>query len=248
MEDVLSEKQQVLVTGGTRGIGLACARRMLRDGFEVIVVGKSEKSVDRALAFLNTPERTIGWVCDLSNATGLELLKEKLSETDNLTKVIHAIGGSLGVTANSSVDSWQAVHWLNFIIPVEINKVLLAETRGQRPGRILHISSSAAIHGRASLPYVCAKAALNAYVRAEGNRLAAGEIALGAIMPAAVSGLENVWERVKVADKERWDRVLSGQALGRFQTPEEIASFASWYCGTEGAIFSGQCLSADPVA
>jgi len=234
-------KQKVLVVGGTRGIGLACAVEFRNRGCEVVVVGRTEFSNKLPKSLVDGLEL---WKIDLKDELGLNSLRSCIQKTEIPHIVIHAIGGTLGVADDSECNDWLRVHWLNFQVPVEINRILLEKGRCY-PSRILHISSSAVFHGKASLPYLASKAALNAYVKSFGRRVLPDGVVMAALMPAAVSGLENFWESVRSTNQEKWERALGGQALGRFQSPEEIASFAVWFASETGVIFAGQALPAD---
>lgn len=231
-----------LVTGGTRGIGLACAIALGKRGYDVLAIGRFPEPADRKVGDGKVAFAGI----DLSSTEGLDKLFEVLKTAGEIQVVVHAIGGVLGVGASNDAEAWQRVHWLNFQVPVEINRRLVAGSEiGKGVCRILHLSSSAVVHGKASLPYLCSKSALNAYVRAEGKRLLSAGVSICAIMPAAVEGLDNVWTRVSQTDEAKFERARRGQALGRFQKPEEIADFAAWFAGDGGILFASQVLSMD---
>lgn len=213
---------RVLVTGGSRGIGLACARRFAAAGWRVALAARDAGTLDAAAKSLNG-DGHLPVVADLTLGIGREALFQALGSWGEVRIVVQALGG---VVARKGLDAteedWQQTFTLNFHAVVALNQRLLSilEPSG---GRLLHISSSAAEHGKASLPYCCAKAALNRYIRNANRMVCESGIWVGGVMPGAVEGLDNYWSRTRQSDPERFSRVEAAQPGGAFRTPEEIA-------------------------
>lgn len=233
-----------LVTGGSRGIGLACARNLARDGYKLVLCGRDEQQLNKACLSLEGEGHSI---CSV-DVTAMDLTLSKIDEVlGNVVPdvIVHAVGGTMGKASTVPVGEWKEVFDLNFFAPLSINDHFIGRMEHRARGRIVHISSSAAMHGRASHPYAASKAALNRYVVDTGRRLAKSGIVVTAIMPAAVMGLENTWEKRQRVETEHCARVAAGQVTGVFQSPESIASWVHQVCGESGNVFAGCIVNAD---
>jgi len=232
----MSEKRQALVVGAGRGIGRACARELARLGYQVAAVSRS------AGAGGACP----GLTADVATETGRTAVARLVGQLARIDAVVHAQGGTMDVGPNAALAEWDAVFASNFFSAVELNRTLFGKLEKQpEGGSVVHVSSSAAVHGRAALPYACAKAALNRYIQSKGRELAPRGIALIGLMPAAVEGDDNVWSRAAANQPERHRRVAEAQALGRMQTTEEVAQAVGFLCGPSGRLFAGCSLPAD---
>ncbi len=235
------ETKKVLVTGGTRGIGFACAKAFVENGHQVLAIGRSSPPPE-LLANLDS-ELIQFLTCDLDTTEGRAKLKNRLLETSSCEIVVQALGGS--IRAANETDSWTENYRLNVSIVAEINAWLIPSMISAGFGRIVHVSSSAAEHGNAFPPYAAAKAALNRYIKSEGRKLAKSGIALCGIMPAAVSGYDGYWDRQQIADPAKAEAVERGQSSGSFQRADDIAKAVRFMCGESGMIFAGCVIPAD---
>lgn len=235
----------IIITGGSQGIGLACARRFAKDGHTLALVSRSKNNLALALASLDQSKHK-SLAVDLTDLEGIKVL-EQFAKTEFAPDIlVHCIGGKSDIESErDSMKHWQNTFALNLFSIVEANRRLLALGNVKPSLRIIHISSSAAEHGQADTSYACAKTALNRYIRSEGKRLASHGTGLIGIMPAAVGGDGGYWDRAGLNDPEKRSRAEKGQALGRLQTTDEIAEIVSFLAGPSAAPFFGCVLPAD---
>ncbi len=237
--------KRVLVTGGSRGIGLACARELARAGCQVTLLARREDALDAALHSLDGSGH-VRIAADLLVQGAGTAAAAAAQARGPLDIVVHAAGGTLGAREpDAPLGQWESVFRLNLFAAVEINNAILPSMRNRGRGHLLHISSSAAVHGRASTAYSAAKAALNRYVVALGRAEAECGIVAAAVMPAAVAGLGNTWERAARENPGAHERTRENQVGKRFQTPEEIAAFVAFLASEAGRTFAGCVLNAD---
>lgn len=245
MKERKESLKTALITGGSRGLGLACAIELSRRGHRIVLAARGESALASALGRLEGDGHcSVAW--DLADCSQHESFVEKVSQSGPIDVTVHALGGSLHCgDARLSHQKWQEVFQLNLFSLVSLNSFLVTSMESKGWGRIIHLSSSAAVHGRASAPYASAKAALNRYVSSLGRDLAKAGVGICAVMPAAVEGEGNYWSRVMESDLSRANRASEAQVIGRFQTPEEIAKLVGLLCSEEGIAFAGSIISAD---
>src|SRR4051794_22946808 len=133
------------VTGGTRGIGRAIARRMLQEGARVAICGSSQQSVDRAVEDLTAGDRLMGMVADVS---GIEGAKRFIAGSHERFGRIDVLVNSAGVGSFSPVADLKPQDWTR-IIDLNLSGVfyccheVLPIFKQQGGGDIVNISSLA---------------------------------------------------------------------------------------------------------
>ncbi|MGL5877384.1 MAG: SDR family NAD(P)-dependent oxidoreductase, partial [Xenococcaceae cyanobacterium] len=135
-----------LVTGSTAGIGLAIAKTLATEGASVIVNGRSQESVDKAIASLqaDTTGKLIGLPIDLSSAEAVEQLTEQYPQVDILVN-------NLGIYEAKPFleildEDWQKLFTVNVMSGVRLSRAYLPKMLEQNWGRIIFISSESALN------------------------------------------------------------------------------------------------------
>jgi NAD(P)-dependent dehydrogenase (short-subunit alcohol dehydrogenase family) len=173
--------KRALVTGGTKGIGEAIAKRLSRAGATVITTARSTPSD------LGAPELFIQ--ADIGTAEGAEkVVKTIIERFSGVDILVHNVGGSTapagGVLALNN-DEWQRAIDVNLFSAVRLDRGLIPEMLKQGSGVIVHISS---IQRRlplfeATLAYAAAKAALTNYSKGLSNELGPKRIRVNTVAP-----------------------------------------------------------------
>jgi NAD(P)-dependent dehydrogenase (short-subunit alcohol dehydrogenase family) len=229
-----------LILGASRGIGRATARALAASGWALDLIGRNEGALAGLAATLpGTGHRHLG--VDLTGATGRDHLSDWLGPNAPQA-IVQCIGGRV---PDDSPDPWGAALSLNLQTGVAMTERLIPRMLSRGTGTVVHVSSSAAVHGRAFTPYAAAKAALNRYIVNRGRECLPLGVVITGLMPAAVEGDENEWARTRTTDPERYARMCQGQALGRPQTTDEVAAAIAFLCSPAARIFGGCVLAAD---
>ena len=221
--------KKALVTGGTKGIGLAIARSLAAEGMRVAVAARSRSALPG--------NGHASFVVDLAAEKGPRTLVSRLKRDFGPPDVVvHNLGGSLGVRdALAPVKDWRRVFRLNFEVAAELNALLVPAMKERRSGRIIHISSSCGVENLGSVTYCSAKAALNAYTRSLGRVLAPEGIVVCAVCPGMTQS--GPWD----ASSEYLQKKIKEQMpMGRCARPEEIASMVTFLASD----LSTQCAGA----
>jgi 3-oxoacyl-[acyl-carrier protein] reductase len=221
--------KRVLVTGASRGLGRCIALDFAREGCQVAVVARRERELKEFV-------EELGGQAGGHSFCALDLLAEgspglavsQLTEgTRPFDIVVHNLGGTLDVRDPlASADQWNLVWQLNVGIAIEINRMTIPHMQEQKWGRVVHISSVAAVDYRGAGPYAAAKAYLNAYVKTLGRSMAQSGVIVSALMPGSFVTEGGHWENVQNSNPSQINDFLRHhQAIGRLGTPGDISPF-----------------------
>jgi len=238
--------RKALVTGASRGLGRSIASCLAQEGVLVAVVARNEQFIQ---SFLDQHGKEhLGLVHDLmpeGNPTKMiDELQEKLGFPDI---VVHNVGGTLDITdPYCNLKDWQKIYRFNLEIAIEINLLLIPYMQRQKWGRVVHISSIAALENQGTVPYCSTKAALNAYTRSMGRFVAADGVNVSALLPGAVFTEGGYWDKTSKERPEHVDKYLNERmAIRRFGKPEEIGKFAALLCSEHASFIVGSSFLVD---
>jgi 3-oxoacyl-[acyl-carrier protein] reductase len=247
------EDKACIVTGATRGIGLATVRMLRAEGARVLLVARDAGELRR-----------------VSADTGGEFLVADVTDPDDAERVVAACAERFGAVdalvnnAGTSFvrsleeltdDDWQSQWELNVMGPMRLMRAAAPRMAAAGGGRIVNVCSSAG--KRPSLTnaaYAVTKAAQLSLSRVFADRFAADGVLVNAVAPGAVSS--PLWtaegglaDQAAAARGISRDEALEAQAakipLGRFADPEEIASVVVFLCSARASTVTGAAWSVD---
>jgi 3-oxoacyl-[acyl-carrier protein] reductase len=232
--------RNVVITGGGTGIGLEMARVFVRAGDNVVIVGRRQDALQKAVDELKA-HGNADWIsADLSKPEGVEhlvktLVQKKLPGIDVL---INNAGGSIQARSNNLQDI-AAQHTENFKANL-LTAVLTTEALKERlaNGRVINLSSIAALKGGGAA-YSAAKAAIIGWSYALANELGTKNITVNVIAPGYVQDTEFFGDTMT---SERHDKLVSQTLLSRPGTPHDIAGTAFFLASPEAAYITGQVI------
>lgn len=236
-------EKTVVVSGAGTGIGRAVAHRLALDGFHVTAVGRRQEPLDRLAGELDGGVTAIA--ADLATETGAGLVAADLNLAGRrCAGVVAAAGGrsphgSPRGSLPAARRSWQASFESNVLTAVLLVEAL-REPVERDGGRIVLLSSVAALRGSDGGPYGAMKAALHGWVYGLARELGPHGGTANAVAPGFVPDTE-LWAGHLTATLRR-DR-LAQTLVGREGSPAEIASLIAWLLGPDGGWMTGQVLS-----
>ena len=219
--------KNVLVTGASQGIGLACALAFAAEGCRVTVTARREPALRVAvekMGGLQAGHRCLA--IDLMATGAAAEAMVRLTKGDApFDIVVHNLGGTLDLKDPLAPSAaWNKVWQFNVGIAIDMNAALLPPMIARKWGRVVHISSISAESIRGSAPYAAAKAYLNAYVKGLGRAVAPSGVIVSAVMPGAIWSEGGHWDRIRKERPEvEPDFLRHHHAIGRLGTAEEIA-------------------------
>ncbi|MEU3402270.1 SDR family NAD(P)-dependent oxidoreductase [Streptomyces filamentosus] len=244
-----------LVTGGTRGIGLAIADTLLRHGARVVVTGRDQENGDRALARLDAGDDVTLCLADATVRADAERAVDTVVERyGHLDVVVNNVGGAtdFATVADITDDVWHRTLALNLDTALYTTRHALSLLVPQRSGRVINISS---MEGRDPDPGLCAyaaaKHALIGLTRVLAKEVGPYGITANCVCPGAV---ETDWvveqgpraARVLGTDYPGLIRHFVGRtATGRLTRPDEVAAAVLLLASHAGSGITGACLAVD---
>ena len=225
MELKLSEKR-VLVTGGSRGIGLSIVERFLDEEAKVVFCARSMDSVAEAEKKLaRTGSEIRGWPVDMSQG---EAVENWVDQAVNLMEGIDVvIANASGMGMNDNDEDWQR----NYEVEIAGLRHILNIAQP-------HLEKSAQIHGDASViaiastsaskpgrveAYGPVKAALVHYVKALSKQLAPLNIRANTVSPGPVYVRNGFWGRIEIESPAEFAAMVGQFPMKRLVRPEEVA-------------------------
>ncbi|MGP4002824.1 SDR family NAD(P)-dependent oxidoreductase [Streptomyces sp. 8N706] len=234
----------VVISGGGTGIGLATARAFARDGDQVVLIGRRAEVLDKAAAEvpgavacpadLTDPQQTrraAGFVCERFGA--VDVLVNNAGGNGGLEPLV-AVGDPLEAVAHD----WTVIFRLNVHTAVLLTEAL-RDHLASPGGRVLFVSSIAALRGSGSHPYASAKAALHPYAYALARDLGPRGVTVNVVAPGYTEETGFFGGRLPDA---RHDARVAETLDGRAGTPGDVAETLHWLASHAAAHITAQVI------
>jgi NAD(P)-dependent dehydrogenase (short-subunit alcohol dehydrogenase family) len=249
--------KRAIVSGSTAGIGLAIANGLAQAGAEVVVNGRTEERVQRAIATIRetAPAAILsGIASDMSTAEGAARLAAGASEADIL---VNNVGAALFKSFDELTDEdWLMMFQLNVMSGVRLTKHYLPGMMQRGWGRIVFISSESALNPpKEMIDYGMTKTAQLAISRGVAELAAKSGVTVNSVLPGPTrsEGFGNVLEGIAQQTGRTIEQVETGfleqnrptSLLGRFTSTEEIANMVVYVCSQQASATSGTALRVD---
>jgi NAD(P)-dependent dehydrogenase (short-subunit alcohol dehydrogenase family) len=249
--DLQLKGKKVLITGGSKGIGLAVAAAFAAEGALPIITSRDAKNLENGKAHI---ESTYKVACqtvelDLAAPKSAEALFEKIGNVDILINNAGAIPG--GTLADINEEKWRNAWELKLFGYINLTRIYLAAMEKQGSGVIGNIIGMAGAAPRAE--YVCgvtANAALMAFTQAVGATSHKNGIRVFGINPSPTRSdrMENMMKanaKNKLGDEARWTELTQKLPFGRMTEPDEIAHLTAFCASPLCGYLSGSVINVD---
>ncbi|HEX9515100.1 MAG TPA: SDR family oxidoreductase [Streptosporangiaceae bacterium] len=234
-----------LVTGGSKGIGYACAQRLLADGYAVAVCARSADEVSSAVSKLGGPGEVLGIRSDVGSVEDCaELVPAVLQQFGRIDVLVNNAGVYSPVPfIDFTAHSWDALMNINVRGPVLLGGAAARAMRDQGTGgRIVNIASTNGQLSEAEFAhYNASKAAIISLTKTMSVELAPLGILVNAVAPG--------WVLTPLS--EPFVGTLTEDSLGRISPlkrvgqADEVAAAVSFLCGSDATYITGITLNVD---
>jgi NAD(P)-dependent dehydrogenase (short-subunit alcohol dehydrogenase family) len=241
--------QAALITGGGSGIGLGCARHLLRDGATVTLAGRTQERLRAAageLAEVAPPEASVHWVtCDVADEDQVAAAVAAAAEPlGGLHLCVASAGtGALGPVVALPASEWHRVLDINLHGAFYTLKHAAAAMVRSGGGSWVGLSSIAApLTHRFMSVYCVSKAALESLVRNAADELGQAGVRVNAVRPGIVpTELAAPLEQ----DPQVLEDYLAQMPISRTGTTDDVAALVRFLLGPESTWITGQCIGVD---
>jgi NAD(P)-dependent dehydrogenase (short-subunit alcohol dehydrogenase family) len=227
--------QVAVVTGGARGIGLAIAQRLSRDGCRVVIWDRDTSAFDASMSGFSP---LLLQQVDITDLASVERAANEVVATAGSIEVLvnnAGINGPIAPSWEYPIDAWHRVLAVDLTGTFHVCRAVIPQMRSQGYGRIINIASIVGKEGNAnSSAYSAAKGGVIAFTKAIAKELAGSGILANCVAPAITETdllLEMTPEYVAT--------IKAKIPLGRFGHVDEIAAMTAWVATPECSFTTG---------
>ena len=238
--------QNVIVTGGSRGLGLAMARALSAAGYRIIALARknTEELVAASRAAADSGRGAIEFrACDLSDLGQIApLVKALRADFGPLYGLINNAGlGTSGLLSTMRDQDIQRLIQLNTVSPILMSKYAVRSMMAQREGRIINIASIVASTGYSGLSvYSATKASLIGFTRSLAREVGRLGIMVNAVAPGFIAT-----EMTQELNEAQRQQIARRSALKRMPDPIDVARSVEFLLGDGGRNITGTVLTVD---
>jgi 3-oxoacyl-[acyl-carrier protein] reductase len=240
-----------IVTGSSKGLGLACARALVAEGCRVTICARGDAALNAAAAELraiNGDALVHAVKADVATAAGVEqVVTETVQTFGGLDILVNNVGLAKGSDIVQTTDAeWQEALDQTLFPAVRASRLAVPQMRKRGGGSIVMIAS---IWGRESggrMTYNAVKAAEISLAKAMAQQLARDNIRVNSVAPGSIRFPGGSWDRrVKEDPDGMADFVLRELPFGRFGRPEEVGAVVAFLVSPRASWISGASVPVD---
>ncbi len=255
--DLQLKTKTAFISGSTRGIGFAIAKRLLEEGANVIINGRNEKTVNMVVKKLTDefPHLNIsGLVADFSKPDEVAGLIEQLPK-------IHILINNVGIFEQKDFteitdQDWYSFFEINVMSGIRLSKAILPSMLSNNDGRIIFISSESAVKVPANMiHYAMTKTAMVTIARGLSELTRNSKVTINTILggPTYSDGVADAVEKIAATNGQEvesfkttlFHSINPNSILQRFIDPIEIANLAVYLASPLAIATNGTALRAD---
>ncbi len=231
----------IVITGASRGIGLAIARRCAREGARLALIARDVERVAPVAAELGGGARAYG--CHIENA---DEVQETMAAVQADLGGVHGLVNNAGITrdgllARMTSEAWDEVLRVNLTGTFNWTRAVAKVMMRQKFGRIVNLTSVVGQMGNpGQANYAASKAGIIGLTKATARELASRNITVNAVAPGFIETA-----MTEDLDEKARENLIRQIPLQRLGAPDDVASVVAFLLGEDGAYVTGQVLNCD---
>ena len=241
-----------IVTGSSRGLGLASARALVAEGCRVCICGRgAERLAEAALeveASARKPNMILAVQADVSTPEGIALLIDRTVETfGGLDVLVNNVGRAGGTGLLDTTDAeWQAAFDETLFPAIRASRAAVPHMRQRGGGAIVMIAS---IYGREAggrMTYNAVKAAEISLGKSLAQQFAPMHIRVNSVAPGSILFVGGSWHKRQQTDPQGIEEMIRRELpFGRFGRPDEVGAVVAFLASSKASWMSGACVVVD---
>lgn len=249
--DLALQDKVVLITGGSRGIGLRTARAFAAAGCHIALCGRQPADLEQAAAELQaTGVRVVTMTADVTNADeAAAFVGQCAAELGGIDILVNNVGGAVGGFLMEATDEeWRQTFELNVFQVVRMTRLVVPYMRQRGGGAIINIASisgwSPQLAGRAQ--YGASKAAQIFLTERLALELVHDKIRVNTVSPGSIIWEEGGWDNFRQRNPASFAAyVQDGFPMGRLGKPEEVADVIVFLASARAHWINGRHIPVD---
>ncbi len=235
-----------LVTGGNRGIGLACARALQKNGHRVAITYNSSPPPSAAHGKSNSPEsdsELYSVKCNIADSKEIEQAFSEIEENLGIPEILISNAGITadGLSLKMSDENFTKVLEINLTGGFKVARRALKNMVRAKTGRIIFISSVIGLGGaKGQANYAASKAGIFGLARSLAKEFASRSITVNVIAPGPIE--TDMTQSLTDLQKQA---ILEQVPLGRFGTPEEVGELVNFLASDSAGYITGAIIPLD---
>jgi 3-oxoacyl-[acyl-carrier protein] reductase len=241
-----------IVTGGSRGLGLAAAKAIAAEGSHVVICARGEqqlqKAVDEIQQHATGGTRALAVTADVSTEAGVSSVVDfAVKSLGRLDIVVNNVGLGRGAGLEATTDAeWQEAFDQTLFPAIRMSRAAVPHLRNQGGGAIVIVSSIFGREAGGRMTYNAVKAAEISLAKSLAQQLARDQIRVVSIAPGSIMFEGGSWWKRQQSDPEGIAQFVKQELpFGRFGTPEEVGAAIAFLASPKASWISGTTVVVD---